>query len=294
MYVIRRSLATTSAEAAKAASGSSPRTLKFTDKITLRPPIIPTHQNMDINPNHPLWQFFPPDAKTSIRETEELDLESRSWTMNELRRKSFEDLHKIWYLTLKQRNILARETRLGDAVYADTSKFNQIDEKLVLVQKRIKNALLERQVAYERAQLLSEKQETYLNDFKQRFINCNESELENYYEKLIRLQYAMFGITPEISDIDLDQDINVKFVQGLNYVADLKLTRYLNRNPDEEFEPLNGPMEELPFLLNDAEFAVSEVRKLREAGKSVVLQKIQVLPFLRNAIANFLKEDEEN
>ncbi|EGW33953.1 uncharacterized protein SPAPADRAFT_59346 [Spathaspora passalidarum NRRL Y-27907] len=291
MNIIRRSLS--SAAPAQAVA----RKLKFTGEIKLRAPIVPTHQNFDVNPNHPLWQFFP-DKTTALRESEQLDLESREWTMNELRRKSFDDLHKIWYLVLKERNILAREVRLGEAVYADTSKFIELDEKLVKVQKRVKNTLLERQVAYERAQLLQEQQDSYLSEFKQRFINCEESESNDYFDKLIRLQYAFFGIKPDIQDFDIDHDINVKFAQGLSYIADIKLQRYLKLNPDLQFAPLNGVMEELPFLLNDTADAIEEVKALRESGQSVKLQKIQVLPFLRNAIENVLKvvenEQEED
>lgn len=91
----------------------------------------------------------------------------------------------------------------------------------------------------------------------------------------------------------MEEDINVKFVEGLSYVANLKLKRYLSQNPQstEEFQtPLNGVVEELPFLLRDTEEAIEEVQELRNSGANVVLHKIEVFPFLRNALGKTIQE----
>lgn len=263
--------------------------LKFGDfkSIKLREPIVPTHKNFDVSPDHPLWAFFPDGSQsdTCFRTPEELPSDSRSWTMPELRRKSFDDLHKIWYLTLKERNILAREVRLALAIdYMNTSRYDEIDNKLKLTQKRIKQTLLERQVAYERVQLETAEQEQYLQEFHERYVSAEEHEIGDMNEKLVRLQYALFGIEPNLSECNLEEDINVKFVEGLSYVADLKAKRYVRLNDSLLELPLNGPMEQLPFLLRDVEDAVAEVNALRESGQSVVLDKIDVFPFLRNAL----------
>ena len=65
-----------------------------------------------------------------------------------------------------------------------------------------------------------------------------------------------------------EETIDVNFVKGLSYIANLKVERHLKLNPQTEFElPLNGPVEELPFFLNDVEVAISQVKQLRDSGK---------------------------
>ncbi|ODV67184.1 54S ribosomal protein L4, mitochondrial [Hyphopichia burtonii NRRL Y-1933] len=270
--------------------------LAFTNlkNIKLREPIVPTHQNFDVSPDHPLWAFFADgnESTAAFRESEDLDTSSRAWSFPELRRKSFEDLHKIWYLTLKERNILAREHKVASYYsYPKLDTYDDVDNKLKLTQKRIKQVLLERQVANERAQTLTEEQESYLNEFKQNYIEAGEADIISWNEKLIRLQYAFFGIEPQLQDYDLAQDINLTFIKGLDFVADLKVSRHLASNPDSISLPLNGVIEQLPFLLRSTEDAVNEVNALREAGHSLKLDKIDVLPFLRNALEKAIAEE---
>lgn len=266
----------------------------------MREPIVPTHKNFDVSPDHPLWAFFPDGNKseTCFRETVDLEIQSRPWGLPELRRKSFEDLHKLWYLILKERNILAREVRLADSFNErSTHAHNDLDDKLTLTQKRIKQVLIERQVAYERVQTFTEKQKEYLSKFEESYINADSSEIVSFNEKLIRLQYAFFGIQPQLEDYNLEEDINVKFVEGLTYVANLKLKRYLNHNPQkaDEFQaPLNGVVEELPFLLRDTEEAIEEVQELRNRGANVVLHKVEIFPFLRKALEKTIEEAYAN
>lgn len=272
--------------------------LSFTDlkSIKLRSPIVPTHKNFDVSPDHPLWAFFPDGNKSDscYRETGDLDVLSRPWDLPALRRKSFDDLHKLWYLILKERNILAREVRLAESFNErSTHAHNDLDDKLTLTQKRIKQVLIERQVAYERVQTFTESQKEYLSEFEERYINADQAEIVSYNEKLVRLQYAFFGIHPQLEDYNLEEDINVKFVEGLSYVANLKLRRYLSQNPqkaDEIAIPLNGVVEELPFLLRDVEEAIQEVQELRKTGTNIKLHKVEIFPFLRNALAETIEK----
>lgn len=200
-------------------------------------------------------------------------------------------------MTLKERNILSREVRLGESLgMGDFRQFNNVDRKLIKTQKRIKQVLLERQVAVERAQAtMQDDIQKYLDDFKTRYVNCEADEVEDYHEKLVRLQYAIFGINPNLS-LELLQDeetIDVNFVKGLSYITNLKVERHLKLNPQTEFElPLNGPVEELPFFLNDVEVAISQVKQLRDSGKSRMLHKIEVIPFLKQAIESHMQQEE--
>lgn len=221
--------------------------------------------------------------------------------MAELRRKSFDDLHYIWYEVLKERNVIGREIRLAQGIqYDGINKHIEIDTDLSLVQKRIKVVLLERQTAYERAQLMQEKQVAYLQEFKERYLSNEEGE--DIIEKLERLQYAIFGIPADLQDIDLDHDINVKFIEGVQYISDLKFSQYLQEHAGSlpevlsNRESLESIIEQLPFLLKSGEEATQEVITMRENNVSTKIDKIDVIPFLKQAIGNFIDEriaDEE-
>ncbi|KAG0165527.1 54S ribosomal protein L4 mitochondrial [Apophysomyces sp. BC1034] len=76
----------------------------------------------------------------------------RSWRASELRQKSFEDLHKLWYVLLKERNVLV--TQRGEAARLGVVKQTWTNAgRLKKCQKsmaRIKFVLNERQIEYEK------------------------------------------------------------------------------------------------------------------------------------------------
>ncbi|CAG8439360.1 12074_t:CDS:2 [Funneliformis mosseae] len=104
-----------------------------------------------------LYEFFQGGAEkpNPVPTVKEMTT-GRAWTASELRRKSFEDLHKIWYVLLKERNLLATmwsEAKRWNKTY-DQLWIEAFRERTFKCQKsmaRIKHVLSERRVAYEYA-----------------------------------------------------------------------------------------------------------------------------------------------
>lgn len=66
--------------------------------------------DVKVDPNHGLWQFFYGKDKLLLTPEEETQ-HGRAWTVEELRHKSWEDLHRLWWVCVKEQNRIATHRR---------------------------------------------------------------------------------------------------------------------------------------------------------------------------------------
>ncbi|XP_020113215.1 39S ribosomal protein L47, mitochondrial [Ananas comosus] len=93
--------------------------------------------------NNPLEQFFEVDRST---DEEKPVIYGRGWKASELRFKSWDDLHKLWYVLLKEKNMLMTQRQM---LHAQNLRFPN-PERVPKVRKsmcRIKHVLTERAIA---------------------------------------------------------------------------------------------------------------------------------------------------
>ncbi|KAK9332630.1 mitochondrial 39-S ribosomal protein L47 (MRP-L47)-domain-containing protein [Lipomyces starkeyi] len=121
-----------------------------------RPPITPSPGNVVTPDNHPLWQFYRSKDRC-LTHPQVYDQLGRSWGIPELRRKGYEDLHVLWYVCLKELNILRTEMsalRIAIRPNMIDNVAQKYDEPLKRVRRSMRNirtVLLERYYAWENA-----------------------------------------------------------------------------------------------------------------------------------------------
>ncbi|KZT38905.1 hypothetical protein SISSUDRAFT_1046386 [Sistotremastrum suecicum HHB10207 ss-3] len=126
-----------------------------------------------VNPDHGLWHFFRKFAvddkkrisdvadrfdgasrvtyKTTQPRDPSRDLSGRSWSAAELRTKSFADLHTLWYLLARERNLLATQKEELRRLEVNHVRITSITAKAFRCRKsqaRIKYVLNERRLEY--------------------------------------------------------------------------------------------------------------------------------------------------
>ena len=109
-----------------------------------------------------------------------LSLPGRSWRASELRLKSFEDLHKLWFVLAKERNILLAEraaSRTTKEAVKNPSRYRKVFLSVSTIHKFSNNITLNDQVRKAMARIkhvLGERQRIY-KEFKQQQILALEN-----------------------------------------------------------------------------------------------------------------------
>lgn len=254
-----------------------PLELQHDADLKVTAPIPPASKNFVCPEDHPLWQFFA--DKKFMRAPTDLDNRSRPWTIPELRRKSFDDLHSLWYTSLKERNILARENHLlKNIVSGNQDSFDVIADKVRTTMWRIRHVLSERDWAFRIAENeFKTEKEAFIKEFETEFLNLRKEEDEEAFEMLARFQSSIFGISEFLDENVVDRT----FVDGLKCIANLKLQKFSARNDNIKSFLANTPESIISdvgesFIIftsnntdNDIEEACEAVEELRKSGGKV-------------------------
>ncbi|KAK0643498.1 mitochondrial 39-S ribosomal protein L47 (MRP-L47)-domain-containing protein [Cercophora newfieldiana] len=112
---------------------------------------------VETDPNHGLWEFFA-SREAAVSPPAEDAKHGRGWMVEELRGKSWEDLHKLWWVCVKERNRISTASydRNRNSLGFGDAEARARDNEVKVTMRGIKHVLTERQYAWEDAVKLAE------------------------------------------------------------------------------------------------------------------------------------------
>ncbi|KAK0432845.1 mitochondrial 39-S ribosomal protein L47 (MRP-L47)-domain-containing protein [Armillaria borealis] len=157
-----------------------PNAAAAANKSTDEPAPAPTTQKIETSKTHGLYAFFRRkqgedlvgedqyDVLGGLYEEDVVNRSGRAWKASELRLKSFTDLHTLWYVLLREQNLLATQAeevrRAGIAPRMIQLGMGPKKRECRLSMARIKAVMNERRLAYLGAvQLAEEEKEAELD-----------------------------------------------------------------------------------------------------------------------------------
>jgi large subunit ribosomal protein L47 len=85
---------------------------------------------VEVDENHGLWDFFS-ESRAALMTPTELASHGRGWYVQELRRKDWDDLHRLWWVCVKETNRIktfkAERERIGK-MYGDYEADARLEE----------------------------------------------------------------------------------------------------------------------------------------------------------------------
>ncbi|KAH3683637.1 hypothetical protein WICPIJ_005391, partial [Wickerhamomyces pijperi] len=122
-----------------------------------------------------------------------------------------------------------------------SQEFLNLNDSMHTTMWRIKQVITERERALENAKEEFKKSgDQYLQEFREKYLTAENVETNEWYDKLERLQQAIFGI-PEFLDADFKVDL--RFVQGVKYIGQLKFDRFAEQIGRTDLAPLRDVAE---------------------------------------------------
>ncbi|KAK4156216.1 mitochondrial 39-S ribosomal protein L47 (MRP-L47)-domain-containing protein [Chaetomidium leptoderma] len=107
---------------------------------------------IETDPDHGLWDFFA--NRTSVAHAPEEEAKhGRSWSVEELRGKSWDDLHRLWWVCVKERNRISTsnwERKKSELGFGEAEAFVR-DREVRATMRAIKHTLTERFYTWEDA-----------------------------------------------------------------------------------------------------------------------------------------------